>query len=166
MKVIKNITLLVTAIGIHICSSGIAQSLDSRIHDRGTLHETVYNDGTIGRPWQTGEAGNRTTRPLMEWPSRSAVILDGIEYSGQHNLLGAGMYMAANLDGKPGKPNRIYSLCGGVGASSPETIVGRWSFPISQLYRRSFFEHLIFFQLQLHIRLMYSLIVEIPVLQE
>jgi hypothetical protein len=131
MKVIKNITLLVTAIGIHICSSGIAQSLDSRIHDRGTLHETVYNDGTIGRPWQTGEAGNRTTRPLMEWPSRSAVILDGIEYSGQHNLLGAGMYMAANLDGKPGKPNRIYSLCGGVGASSPETSVGRWSFPIS-----------------------------------
>ena len=105
--------------------------LEYRVHDRGTLHETVFNDGTIGRPWQTGQAGNRATSPVMEWPPYSAAIVDGLEYSGQHNILGAGMYIAANLDGKPGKPNRIYALCGGVGASSPEKVVDVWSFPLS-----------------------------------
>ncbi len=108
-----------------------AQVREFRIHDRGMLHETVYNTGDIGRGWMTGQAGNITTTPLMEWPSRSATIVDNIKYSGQHNILGGGMYMAANLQGKPGKENRIYSLCGGVGASSPETVYGRWSFPIS-----------------------------------
>jgi len=108
-----------------------AQGLEYRIHNRGMLHETVYNDGTIGRPWETGDAGNRTTTPVMEWPPYSATVLNGIEYSGQHNILGAGMYMAANPDGLPGFANRIYALCGGVGASTPETVVGRWSFPLS-----------------------------------
>ncbi len=113
---------------------GIAISraqLEYRIHNRGMLQETEFNDGTIGRPWQTGEAGNRATTPVMEWPPYSAAIVKGLEYSGQHNILGAGMYMAANLDGKPGKDNRIYALCGGVGASSPEKVVGVWSYPLS-----------------------------------
>lgn len=108
-----------------------AQSFEYRIHDRGMLHETVFNDGTIGRPWQTGEAGNRASTPTMEWPPYSSAVVSGIKYSGQHNILGAGMYMAANLDGHPGKENRMYALCGGVGASTPEQVVGVWSFPLS-----------------------------------
>ena len=48
-----------------------AQVLEFKIHDRGMLHETVYNTGDIGRPWTTGEDGNTTITPVMEWPSRS-----------------------------------------------------------------------------------------------
>jgi len=95
------------------------------------LHETVYNDGEIGRPWQTGQQGNETTVPLMEWPPYSKTIVNGIKYSGQHNILGAGMYIGANLDTLPGEENRLFALCGAVGASDPEKVVGVWSFPIS-----------------------------------
>src|SRR6056297_3874621 len=79
-----------------------AQIKEYRIHKRGMLHETVYNTGEIGRPWNTGESGNQTSTPLMEWPSRSATIVNGIEYSGQHNLIGAGVYIGANIDSLPG----------------------------------------------------------------
>lgn len=108
-----------------------AQIREYRIHDRGMLHETVFNTGEIGRAWMTGEAGNKTNVPLFEWPSRSRTFVEGIEYSGQHNILGAGVYVAANLEGVPGKENRLYSFCGGVGQSSPEVSFGRWSFPLS-----------------------------------
>ena len=108
-----------------------AQELEFKIHNRGMLHETVFNTGDIGRPWTTGEEGNKTNNPLMEWPSRSSTVIQGTRYSGQHNLLGGGMYMAANFDGKPGMENRMYALCGAVGTGSgSETIVGRWSFPL------------------------------------
>ncbi|MFC2084553.1 hypothetical protein ACFLS9_05805 [Bacteroidota bacterium] len=106
-----------------------AQIREYRIHDRGMLHETVYNTGEIGRGWMTGQAGNVTNIPLLEWPSRSKTFVEGLEYSGQHNLLGAGTYIAANRKGVPGKANRIYALCGGVGASAPEVSFGKWSFP-------------------------------------
>ncbi|MBN2281083.1 MAG: hypothetical protein JXQ65_10920 [Candidatus Marinimicrobia bacterium] len=108
----------------------VAQIREYRIHDRGMLHETVFNTGEIGRAWQTGEAGNRTSVPLMEWPPNSKTILDGIEYDGQHNLLGAGIYIGANKDGLPGEENRLFALCGGVGAGTPEVSIGRWSFPL------------------------------------
>lgn len=119
---------------IALCSLALsitAQIREYRIHDRGMLHETVFNTGEIGRAWQTGEAGNRTSVPLMEWPPYSKTILDGKEYDGQHNLIGAGVYIGANRDGLPGKENRLFALCGGVGASTPEVAIGRWSFPIS-----------------------------------
>ncbi len=125
----KNIILIVIVL---ILSTPvlIAQELEFRIHNRGMLHETVYNSGDIGRPWTTGQEGNKTNNPLMEWPSRSSTVIQGTRYSGQHNLLGGGMYMAANLDGRPGMENRIYALCGAVGTGGgSETIVGRWSFP-------------------------------------
>ncbi|UCH62519.1 MAG: hypothetical protein JSU77_12070 [Fidelibacterota bacterium] len=107
-----------------------AQIREYRIHDRGMLHETVFNTGEIGRGWMTGEAGNKTSVPVFEWPSRSFTILEGIEYSGQHNILGAGVYIGANIDTLPGEDNRLFALCGGVGASSPEVAFGRWSFPL------------------------------------
>ncbi len=106
------------------------QLLEFRVHDRGMLHETVFNSGDIGRPWTTGDEGNKTNLPLMEWPSRSKTIVQGTVYSGQHNLLGGGLYMAANPDGQPGMEKRIYALCGGVGeGGGSEVIIGRWSFP-------------------------------------
>ncbi|TFH02695.1 MAG: T9SS type A sorting domain-containing protein [Calditrichales bacterium] len=114
-----------------LATNGWSQSRESRIHDRGMLHETMFNTGTIGRPYQYGNAGNQTTDPLMEWPPRSRTVIDGIEYSGQHNSVGSGVYVSANLLGKPGRENRIYALCGGTGTNLPELPLGRWSFPIS-----------------------------------
>ncbi len=101
------------------------------IHDRGMLHETEFNTGEIGRAWQTGAQGEKTDVPLFEWPGNSHVIINGTEYSGHENILGAGVYIAANPDGKPGFSNRIFAMCGGVGASQPEVAYGQWSFPIS-----------------------------------
>ncbi|MBN2011423.1 hypothetical protein JW960_18975, partial [candidate division KSB1 bacterium] len=128
----KNITLKMCLALLFFSSTLVkAQELEFKIHNRGMLHETVYNSGDIGRPWTYGDEGNKTTNPAMEWPSRSATVVQGTRYSGQHNLLGGGMYMAANLDGKPGMENRIYALCGAVGTGAgSETIVGRWSFPL------------------------------------
>lgn len=94
------------------------------------LHNTVFNTGEIGRAWQTGEAGNYTSVPVFEWPPYSKTVIDGIEYDGQHNILGAGFYIGANKEGLPGEQNRLFALCGGVGASSPEVSMGRWSFPL------------------------------------
>jgi hypothetical protein len=133
MRNAKNYRLLIcTLLTIFsVVTIGSAQIRESRIHDRGTLHETVFNTGTIGRPYQYGDAGNKTTDPLMEWPSRSRTVIDGIEYSGQHNIVGGGFYVTANPIGKPGRDNRIYALCGGVGTQLPELPFGRWSFPIS-----------------------------------
>jgi hypothetical protein len=110
-------------------TSVYGQIREYRIHNRGMLHETVYNTGEIGRGWMTGEAGNVTNIPVMEWPSGSKTFVEGIEYSGQHNLLGAGLYIAANKKGQLGTANRMYALCGGVGASTPEVSFGKWSFP-------------------------------------
>ncbi|MFC1483425.1 hypothetical protein ACFL6Q_00065 [Candidatus Neomarinimicrobiota bacterium] len=113
-----------------------AQVREFKIHDRGMLHQTVFNTGEIGRAWMGTSSdkdnpGNVTSVPLFEWPSRSYTIVKGIEYSGQHNILGAGVYIAANPASLPGEDNRLFALCGGVGASLPEYAFDRWSFPLS-----------------------------------
>lgn len=124
-KIIFLLLLMLSSVSL------LAQIREYRIHSRGMLHETVFNTGEIGRAWMTGTAGNKTSVPLFEWPSRSATVVDGIEYSGQHNIIGAGVYIGANLDGQPGKDKRIYAFCGGVGASEPEVTFGRWVFPLN-----------------------------------
>ena len=108
-----------------------AQVREYRIHDRGMLHETVYNTGEISRPYQYGPAGEVSDVPLMEWPSRSSTVVNGIPYSGQHNSLGAGILLSGNPEGLPGRENRIYVGCGGIGTTTPELPFGVWSFPIS-----------------------------------
>ncbi len=108
-----------------------AQSRSFKVHKRGMLQETIYNTGEVGRPAQiTGF--DKILTPAMEWPSRSATILDGIEYSGQHNIFGAGVWLASNIKGKPGLNNRLYAFCGGTGKGDlPELPDGLWSFPLS-----------------------------------
>lgn len=109
-----------------------AQLVEYKIHQRGMLHETMFNDGVIGRPWQYGTGGEKLNLPSFEWPAYSKVVVNGINYSGQHNSIGAGIYLSANEKGKPGWANRIFSFCGGIGTGSgPELPAGRWSFPIS-----------------------------------
>ncbi len=129
MKIIQK-TLSISLI-LLVASVAFGQIREYKIHDRGMLHNTVFNTGEIGRAWQTGEAGNYTSVPVFEWPPYSKTIVDGIEYDGQHNILGAGFYIAANLASLPGETNRLFAFCGGVGASSPEVAMGRWVFPLS-----------------------------------
>jgi hypothetical protein len=125
----KNIHKYILVI-LTVCSSlNYAQVRAYEIHKRGMLWQTVFNTGELGRSWMTGSEGNTTTVPLMEWPSRSASVLNGTEYSGQHNSIGAGVLIAANLDSLPGQANRLFAHCGAVGASSPEMAFGRWSMP-------------------------------------
>jgi photosystem II stability/assembly factor-like uncharacterized protein len=109
----------------------IAQIQDYKIHSRGMLHETVFNTGEIGRGWTVAEAFQSTNVPLMEWPPVSGIIIGGMIYGGQENSIGAGIHISANLMGKSGTSNRLYSFCGGVGSSIPEVSFGVWSFPLA-----------------------------------
>ena len=109
----------------------LSQRRDYKIHERGMLHQTVYNTGELGRGWETGDGGLVTSVPLMEWPPYSAKIIFGASYSGQQNSIGGGVHIAANKAGAVGFSNRLFSLCGAVGASVPENSYGLWSFPLT-----------------------------------
>ncbi len=113
-----------------LTSVSVAQNY--KIHSRGMLHETEYRSGEIGRAWIQGSLGDKTTTPLFEWPANSKTIVNNINYDGQHNIIGAGVYLGANFVGQSGKDKRIYSFCGGVGSGSGAEIAeGKWTFPIS-----------------------------------
>ncbi len=110
----------------------MAKAQDFMIHKRGMLHQTVFNTGDIARPWVTGTLGDRTNVPLMEWPAYSRTTVNGLTFDGQHNMIGAGVYLGANLEGESGADKRIYSFCGGVGTGNgPEVVVNKWVFPLS-----------------------------------
>ncbi len=126
-----NKALLILLISI-VALLNVSKAQDFKIHSRGMLHETIFNTGDIGRPWVTDQLGDKTNVPLMEWPSRSRTVVNGITYDGQHNLLGAGVYLGANLEGQPGQDKRLWSFCGGVGTGQgPEIVVNKWVFPLS-----------------------------------
>ncbi|MEX0737305.1 MAG: T9SS type A sorting domain-containing protein [Bacteroidota bacterium] len=129
-----------TFVGIVVLMSSLvvaasAQLRRYEIHNRGMLHETVFNTGEIGRAWHQGQAGNETNVPLMEWPGNSRTIVDGVEYDGHHNLIGAGVYIGATIEGDPA---RKYSYSGGVGSGSTEIVAGVWVFPQSIVRRENF----------------------------
>ena len=109
-----------------------SQLRDYAVHKRGVLHETVFNTGEIGRGYHQGQAGNRTNVPLMEWPGFSQTIVDGVEYDGQHNIVGGGMWLAADA---PDTTVRMIAFCGAVGSNAPELVAGKWSYPLV-LHRR------------------------------
>lgn len=127
----KKVLLLLFISILSLVGTTVAQEF--KIHKRGMLHETIFNTGDIGRPWVNNGSGSgdKTNVPLMEWPSNSRTIVNGITYDGQHNILGAGVYLGANLDGQPGQDKRIWAFCGGVGSGTPEIVVNKWVFPIS-----------------------------------
>ena len=105
---------------------------DKRVHRRGTLHETVYNTGEIGRAWRYRDH-DITLDPLMEWPGNSATLIDGLQYSGQHNIIGGGISIAASYRGTNifDLDQRLYSFGGSAGQHIPTTVAGVYSFPIS-----------------------------------
>ena len=108
------------------------QLRESRVHTRGMLHETIYNTGEIGRKWHYRDH-DITLDPLMEWPGNSATIIDGLQYSGQHNIIGGGISISASYgDANPfDLTQRLYSFGGSSGQHIPITVAGVYSFPIS-----------------------------------
>lgn len=123
----KRLFLFLLAAWGLIPAVGYGQSRDFRVHQRGMLHETVYNTGELGRSYHQGQAGNQTAVPLLEWPAHSQAIVDGVQYDGMHNSLGGGIWIAADA---PDTTRRMYAFGGGVGSSRPEIAAGVWSFPL------------------------------------
>lgn len=110
---------------------GEAQQRRYAIHSRGMLHQTVYNTGEIGRPYDDGSSGSTPNVPSFEWPSPSSFIIDGTRYNGQYNSFGAGFYIFAtkNLD----STKRYTDMCGAVSDNDGNagTVEGVFSQPIS-----------------------------------
>ena len=67
---IKNIFDLILFI-IIISISVHAQVRDSRIHEIGMLHETVYNDGSIGRAYMDVDGKHKLTGWYQFWADQS-----------------------------------------------------------------------------------------------
>jgi hypothetical protein len=106
-----------------------SQSRAYEVHQRGMLHETIYNTGEIGRAMDGGSNGiPNGYPPSMEWPPNQHQILAGFEYSGQHNSFGGGVWVGATKD-----TTRYYSYCGALSTSQAlsRTIEGVYSNPIS-----------------------------------
>jgi len=105
---------------------------DKRVHRRGMLHETIYNTGEIGRKWHYRDH-DITLDPLMEWPGNSATIIDDLQYSGQHNIIGGGISIAASYEGANpfDLESRLYSFSGSSGQHIPITVAGVYAFPLS-----------------------------------
>lgn len=129
----KKLWILLTMALIVIPSIITAQQREYRVHDRGMLHETVYNTGEIGQSMDY-EIDYKITLPMMEWPPYSATVIDAFPYDGQHNTWGGGVYITANFKGSKGTDQdseRLSAFCGGVGKKDPEPAIGIWSFPVS-----------------------------------
>jgi hypothetical protein len=116
---------LLTVISIGMST---AQLRDYRLHKRGMLHESVFNTGELGRAYDQGNGGSVPGVPSFEWPGNSGVTIDGVKYNGQNNSFGGGLHLAASPADTNGS---IFAFCGGAGSSSPEVVVGKYSFPFN-----------------------------------
>ena len=100
---------------------------DWRVHERGLLHQSVFNTGELGRAYNAGGTV-QSGIPSMEWPPSSFMILDRQNYPGQHNSFGSGIWLAGTTTS-----GRIYAFCGAVsdGSGNPVTVTGVYSTPLS-----------------------------------
>lgn len=124
MKVIKLIILISIMTTI-----SYAQDRAYEVHSRSMLHETIYNTGEIGRAMDNGTNGiPNGVPPSMEWPPNSHFVLDRVEYTGQHNSMGGGVYIASTR-----KSTRHFSYCGALSTSKglSRGIIDVYSKPIS-----------------------------------
>lgn len=113
--------LLVVSLG-----DGLSQQRDWRVHTRGLLHQNVYNTGELGRAYNAGG----TMQPgssSMEWPPNSSMVLDRVNYPGQHNSFGSGIWIAGTR-----ASGRIFAYCGAVsdGSGNPVPVLGVYSTPV------------------------------------
>jgi hypothetical protein len=114
---------ILAAMSLLFISAGSGQGRKYAVHQRGMLHETIYNTGEIGRTYDQGDAGITKGFPSFEWPGNSAFTVDGKYYSGQHNSFGGGMQLAAT---RRDTVARLYAYCGAI---SGLPVAGVQSFP-------------------------------------
>jgi hypothetical protein len=122
-----NHTIKITCLLFLVASGAVAQmQKDYLIHKRGMLHQTVFNTGELGRKYVTSNANTELGIPSFEWPGNSATVVDGKQYTGQHNSYGGGIQIAAD---RVDSTQRLYAFCGGMIDAVAEYIN---SFPLSQ----------------------------------
>ncbi len=124
-------TLLLGFAGLLVTLSVAAAAAQERsylTHMRSMLRESVFNTGEIGRGYDKGQSGMLPGLSSMEWPPNSRMILDRIEYAGQHNSMGGGLWVAGTARG-----TREYMYCGAVSENTGKStqVEGIYSNPIS-----------------------------------
>ncbi len=119
-----NRLMIVTLASLLVAHLADAQGRKFVVHQRGMLHQTVYNTGELGRAYDQGTAGVTQGMPSFEWPARSATTVDAKPYTGQHNSFGGGMQMAAS---RRDTAARLYAYCGAI---SGLPVAGTYSFPL------------------------------------
>ncbi len=117
----RSLIILLTV--VLVTSGALAQGRKHAVHQRGMLHQTVYNTGELGRSYDQGTAGITAGFPSFEWPANSAMVVDSKPYSGQHNSFGGGMQMSATRR----DTTRMFAYCGAV---SGLPVAGTYSFPL------------------------------------
>jgi hypothetical protein len=124
--------------------AGVAVAQQSRsylIHNRGMLHQTVYNTGELGRAYDNSALKLVPGEPSFEWPGNFAsgassnfvTIVDGQQYAGHNNSYGGGVHIAAD---RVGGLTRLYSFCGGL--NDIGLLAGVYAFPQSQVRIENF----------------------------
>lgn len=116
------------------------QARDYVVHDRGMLHNTLYNTGEISQVWQR-DIDFKVAVPYMKWPPYSRTIIDAREYDGHNNSFGGAIMITANYKGDRGiweEEGRLGAFCGGVGKGEPVPAFGKWSFPVSIEMRENY----------------------------
>ena len=106
--------------------AGYSQVRDWQVHRRGMLHQAVYNTGELGRAYNAGGT-IQPSSPSMEWPPYSSMVLDRVNYPGQHNSFGSGIWIAGT---RP--EGRVYAFCGATSSTDgePVPVLGVYSTPI------------------------------------
>lgn len=117
---------IITLVMMLTLGSAYAQLRDWRVHRRGMLHQAVYNTGELGRAYNAGGTVQPGS-PSLEWPPNSAMVLDRVNYPGQHNSFGSGVWIAGT---RPG--GRVYTFCGATSNTNgePVPVVGVYSTPL------------------------------------
>ena len=121
----KRIGFIILLLHISLVAA-FSQQRDWRVHTRGLLHQNVYNTGELGRAYNAGG----TIQPgssSMEWPPNSSMVLDRVNYPGQHNSFGSGIWISGTRAG-----NRIFAFCGATSNTNgdPVPVLGVYSTPV------------------------------------
>ncbi len=121
------IKITVTLLLLVLMQNIFSQARDYVVHKRGTLHQTVFNTGELGRAYDQANTGSVKGIPSFEWPGNSGTIVEGVAYNGQYHSFGGGIHIGAT---SPDTIARRFAFCGGAGSNISEVVVGTYSFPL------------------------------------